>query len=65
MTDLERIELLFRRIQDSPEPPRDVGELVDYIVILLADMNKNPKRYPPLNALMASVRKTEKVLPGR
>jgi hypothetical protein len=43
MTDLERIELMFRRIQDNPHPPRDVGELVDYIVILLADMNKNPK----------------------
>lgn len=42
MTDLERLELLFRRIQDDREPPRDAMELVDEIVRQLAEMNKTP-----------------------
>lgn len=53
MTDLERIELLFRRIQDSPEPPRDVGELVDYIVLLLTEMNKKPEPRPNMYGVTA------------
>ena len=42
MTDLERIELVFRRIQDDPHPPRDPMELVDRIVSILTEMNKTP-----------------------
>ena len=40
MTDLERLELILRRVQASEQSPHDVGELVDMLVLEITETNK-------------------------